>query len=112
MASIAAISFFFPAEDGIRCGHVTGVQTCALPICAGLLYAGTEFGLFVSFDDGAHWQPLQQNLPATPVTDLVVHRNDLVVSTQGRAFWILDDLTPLHEIADPARRTRIAAAPA
>jgi hypothetical protein len=65
----------------------------------GLLYAGTEFGLFVSFDDGGSWQPMQANLPLTPVTDLVVHRRDLVLSTQGRGFWILDDLTPLHAIA-------------
>ncbi|MBI4538380.1 MAG: glycosyl hydrolase [Gemmatimonadetes bacterium] len=64
----------------------------------GLLYAGTEFGLFVSFDDGAHWQSLQLNLPVTPITDLKVHRRDLVVATQGRSFWILDDLTPLHQL--------------
>ncbi len=66
----------------------------------GLLYAGTEFGLFVSFDDGANWQPLQQNLPVTPVTDIAVTRQDLVVATQGRSFWILDDLTPLHQLND------------
>ena len=66
----------------------------------GLLYAGTEFGLFVSFDDGAHWQRFQMNLPVSPVTDLRVHRKDLVVSTQGRAFWVLDDLSALHQIND------------
>ncbi len=66
----------------------------------GLLYAGTEFGLYVSFDDGAHWQRFQNNLPVTPVTDLRVHRKDLVVSTQGRSFWVLDDLSPLHQISD------------
>jgi photosystem II stability/assembly factor-like uncharacterized protein len=65
----------------------------------GLLYAGTEFGIFVSFDGGLRWQPLQMNLPATPITDLKVHRGDLVVGTQGRSFWILDDLTPLRELA-------------
>ena len=71
----------------------------------GLLYAGTEFGLFVSFDDGARWQPLQLNLPVTPVMDMKVHRGDLAVATQGRSFWILDDLGPLRELAaDPARR--------
>ncbi len=64
----------------------------------GLLYAGTEFGLYVSFDDGGHWQPLQLNLPKTPVTDLMVHRQDLIVATQGRSFWVLDDLTPLHQL--------------
>ncbi|HET7464178.1 MAG TPA: hypothetical protein VFJ82_23170, partial [Longimicrobium sp.] len=73
---------------------------------AGLLYAGTEFGMYVSFDDGAHWQPFQLNLPHTPVTDLEVHRNDLVLSTQGRSFWILDDLTPLHQLATLAARPR------
>jgi len=65
----------------------------------GLLYAGTEFGAFVSFDNGAHWQPLQMNLPASPVTDMKVHKGDLVLSTQGRSFWVLDDLTPLRELA-------------
>jgi photosystem II stability/assembly factor-like uncharacterized protein len=63
----------------------------------GLLYVGTESGMFVSFDDGAHWQSLQLNLPVVPVTDLKVHHGDLVVSTQGRSFWILDDLTPLRQ---------------
>ncbi len=66
----------------------------------GLLYAGTEFGLYVSFDDGAHWQRFQQNLPVSPITDMQVHRQDLVVATQGRSFWVLDDLTPLHQITD------------
>ncbi len=65
----------------------------------GLLFAGTEFGVFVSFDDGAHWQPLQMNLPITPVTDLKVHRGDVVLSTQGRSFWVLDDINPLRELA-------------
>jgi len=65
----------------------------------GLLYAATERGVFVSFDGGARWQSLQQNLPRLPVTDLRVHHGDLVVSTQGRGFWILDDATPLREIA-------------
>ena len=66
----------------------------------GLLYAGTEYGVFVSFDDGAHWQSLQLNFPVAPVTDLVVHEKDLVLSTKGRSFWILDDLTPLHQLTD------------
>ena len=65
----------------------------------GLLYAGTEFGMFVSFDNGRRWQPLQQNLPVTPVTDIKVHRKDLVLSTMGRAFWIMDNITPLQQIA-------------
>jgi photosystem II stability/assembly factor-like uncharacterized protein len=74
------------------------------PNRAGLLYAGTEFGAFVSFDSGRHWQSLQQNLPATPVTDIRVHRKDLVISTMGRSFWILDDVSPLQQLgAEQAR---------
>ncbi len=64
----------------------------------GLLYAGTETGVYVSFTDGNSWQPLQLNLPITPVHDLVVHDDDLVIATHGRSFWILDDLTPLRQI--------------
>src|SRR5437870_2883035 len=64
----------------------------------GLLYAGTELGVFVSFDDGARWQPLQLNLPVTPIHDLVVKDDDLVVATHGRSFWVLDDLTPLRQL--------------
>ncbi len=64
----------------------------------GLLYAGTELGVYVSFNDGADWQSLQLNLPVTPVHDLVVKEDDLVVATHGRSFWILDDLTPLQQI--------------
>ena len=64
----------------------------------GLLYAGTELGVFVSFDDGAHWQPLQLNLPVTPIHDLVVKDDDLVVATHGRSFWMLDDLTPVRQV--------------
>ena len=65
----------------------------------GLLYAGTEFGAFVSFDNGRHWQTLQQNLPATPVTDIRVVRGDLVIATMGRSFWIMDDIAPLRQLA-------------
>jgi photosystem II stability/assembly factor-like uncharacterized protein len=65
----------------------------------GLLYAGTEFGIFLSFDNGAHWQSFQLNLPNVPVTDIKVHRNDLIVSTQGRAFWILDNISSLHQLS-------------
>ncbi|HVS63194.1 MAG TPA: glycosyl hydrolase [Thermoanaerobaculia bacterium] len=64
----------------------------------GLLFAGTEFGMFVSFDGGARWQPFQLDLPVSPITDLVVHHDDLVVATQGRSFWILDDLTRLRQL--------------
>ncbi len=62
----------------------------------GLLYAGTETGMYISFDGGNFWYHNQLNLPVAPITDLMVHRNDLVAATQGRAFWILDDLTPLR----------------
>jgi len=65
----------------------------------GLLYAGTEFGMFVSFDNGGHWQPFQLNLPNVPINDIRVHRKDLIVATQGRAMWIIDDLSPLHQLA-------------
>jgi hypothetical protein len=65
----------------------------------GLLFAGTEFAIFVSFDNGRQWHSLQQNLPATPVTDIRVHRGDLVISTMGRSFWIMDDIAPLRQIA-------------
>ena len=63
----------------------------------GLLYAGTETGVFVSFNDGDDWQPLQLNLPNCSVRDLVIHADDLVIATHGRSFWILDDLTPLRQ---------------
>jgi photosystem II stability/assembly factor-like uncharacterized protein len=68
------------------------------PVRRGLLYAGTEKGVYVSFDDGDHWQPLQANLPVTSVRDLDVHGDDLVIATHGRAFWILDGLTPLRQL--------------
>ncbi len=66
----------------------------------GLLYAGTEFGLFLSFDDGETWKNFQQGLPVTPITDLKVHREDLVLSTMGRGFWILDNITALHHVTE------------
>ncbi len=66
----------------------------------GLLYAGTETGVYVSFNDGANWRPMKLNLPTTPVHDLVIKENDLVVATHGRAFWILDDLSPLRQFSD------------
>jgi hypothetical protein len=68
----------------------------------GLLYAGTETGLYISFDAGENWQPLQLNLPAVPITDLAVHKRDkdLIVATQGRSFWVLDDLPVLHQMTD------------
>ena len=72
------------------------------PVRRGLLYAGTEKGIYVSFDDGVSWQPLQLNLPVTSVRDIAVHGDDLVVATHGRAFWVLDDIAPLRQAADVA----------
>jgi hypothetical protein len=63
-----------------------------------ILYAGTELGVYVSFDSGAHWQPLQLNLPQSPIHDLVVKDDDLVVATHGRSFWVLDNITPLRQV--------------
>jgi photosystem II stability/assembly factor-like uncharacterized protein len=68
------------------------------PVRKGLLYAGTWNGIYVSFDDGDHWQSLQLNLPTATVTDLDVHGDDLVASTYGRSLWILDDITPLRQL--------------
>ena len=82
-------------------GIPEGAYTRAIredPKRKGLLYAGTEVGVFVSFDDGGHWQPLQLNLPVSPVHDLVVKNDDLVAATHGRSFWVLDNLTPLRQI--------------
>jgi len=64
----------------------------------GLLFAGTEHTVYVSFDDGDHWQSLRLNLPATSIRDLVVHDDDIVVGTHGRSFWILDNITPLRQL--------------
>jgi photosystem II stability/assembly factor-like uncharacterized protein len=72
-----------------------------------LLYAGTETGIFVSFDGGANWQPLQLNLPQSPIHDLVVKNDDLVVATHGRSFWILDDITPLRQLSDQMAKADI-----
>lgn len=78
------------------------------PVRRGLLFAGTERGAFVSFDDGAAWQSLQTALPSTSVRDIEVHGNDLVIATHGRGFYILDDMDPLRALAaDPAATTRL-----
>jgi hypothetical protein len=83
------------------------------PVQPGLLFAGTETTVYVSFDNGDHWQSLRQNLPSTSIRDLDVHtahhQNDLVIGTYGRGFWVLDDITPLREIA--AKSQTIASAP-
>ena len=70
------------------------------PRRANLLFAGTEQGVYISFNDGAAWQPLQLNLPTVPINDLVVKNNDLVLATHGRSFWVLDDVTPLEQYED------------
>jgi photosystem II stability/assembly factor-like uncharacterized protein len=70
------------------------------PARHGLLYAGTETGLYISFDDGASWQRFQLNLPVSPIHDLLVKENDLLAGTHGRSIWVLDDLTPLHQMTD------------
>jgi photosystem II stability/assembly factor-like uncharacterized protein len=70
------------------------------PVRKGLLFAGTETSVWVSFDDGDHWQSLQLNLPHTSMRDLGIHDSDLIVATHGRSFWILDDITPLRQLAD------------
>ena len=102
-------------DDGIDPQHFTRALR-ADPEHPGLLYAGTERGVYGSFDDGASWQSLQGNLPVVPITDLVVKENDLVAATQGRGYWILDDLTPLHQLEPvpaevPAHRLHTARGP-
>ena len=69
------------------------------PVCKGLLYAGTERGVYVSFDDGDHWQSLRLNMPVVSIHDLAIEQDDLVAATYGRSFWILDDVTPLRQIS-------------
>ncbi len=73
----------------------------------GLLYCGTEAGVYFSLDDGASWQPLQANLPACAVYDLAVHEDDLLAATHGRGFWIMDDLSPLHQMTDDVQRAAL-----
>ena len=92
-----SITSGIPADQFIRVARED-------PARRGLLYAGGEFGMYVSFDDGNRWQSLQRNLPVVPIHDLVVKDNDLVAATHGRSFWILDDLTPLQQLADSVAR--------
>ena len=88
-------------NHGIPADDYTRVIRCD-PARPGLLYAGTETGVYVSFDDGGSWQPLQLNLPVAPIYDLLVKRADLIAATHGRSFWIFDDLTRLHQLAEDA----------
>ena len=94
------------ADQGIAPqAYVQAVR--ADPVRAGLVYAGTETGVYVSFDDGDHWQSLQLNLPVVSVRDLAVHGGDLIAATHGRSFWVLDDLTPLRQMGDSALRAPV-----
>ncbi|WP_300441014.1 glycosyl hydrolase [Christiangramia sp.] len=73
----------------------------------GLLYAGTETGMYISFDDGANWKPFQLNLPIVPITDLAIKDNNLIVATQGRSLWILDDLSLIHQLSEVEKKENI-----
>ncbi len=91
-----AITAGIPDDDFTRCIRED-------PKRRGLLYAGTESAIYVSFDDGGHWEPLQLNLPRVPIHDLAIKNDELVAATHGRSFWILDDLTVLHQMTDAVR---------
>lgn len=84
---------------GINAQHFTRVVR-ADPVKRGILYAGTETGMYISFNDGADWKPFQLNLPIVPITDLAIKQNNLIAATQGRSFWIIDDLTVIHQLND------------
>lgn len=92
--------------NGIPSNHFTRVLR-ADPVRKGLLYVGTESGMYLSFDDGASWNPFQLNLPLVPITDLALKDNNLVVATQGRSAWVIDDLTPLHQLVNDTRNKEV-----
>lgn len=102
----ASWTLLTPGTNGIPAHAPTRVVR-EDPAREGLLYAGTEFGMYISFDNGKQWHPLQLNLPVVPITDMRVQHGDLVISTQGRSFWILNNLSSLHQLSD-----RLASAPA
>lgn len=85
--------------NGIKGDHFTRVVRVD-PARKGLLYAGTETGMYISYNDGARWYPFQMNLPIVPITDLTIKNNNLIAATQGRSFWLIDDLTLVHQLAD------------
>ncbi len=85
--------------NGIDDEHFTRAIR-ADPDREGLLYAGTESGMYVSFDDGDNWTSFQLNLPVVPITDMTMKNKDLIVATQGRSFWLIDDLSPLHQLSE------------
>jgi photosystem II stability/assembly factor-like uncharacterized protein len=93
-------------NDGIRADDFTRVIRVD-PARPGLLYAGTETGVYISFDDGGSWQPFQLNLPVAPVHDLLIKDNDLIAGTHGRSIWVLDDITPLHQVGDATGDTHL-----
>ncbi len=82
--------------NGISSMHFTRALRADRKI-KGLLYCGTEYGMYISYDDGANWKPFQLNLPVVPITDLTIKENDLIVATQGRSFWVLDDLSVVQQ---------------
>lgn len=88
--------------DGIEDEHFTRVVR-EDPKRKGLLYAGTETGMYISFNDGAHWEKFQLNLPIVPITDLTIKDDNLIVATQGRSVWVIDDLTVLHQLDDATK---------
>ena len=90
--------------NGIDPGHFTRVIRSD-PKVSGILYAGTESGMYMSYDDGNHWQTLQLNLPVVPITDLTIKEDNLIAATQGRSFWILDDLNQLRQLMKPQAKT-------
>ena len=99
--------------NGLPSDERTGSQVHVIredPKQKGLLFAGTETTVFVSFDDGDHWQSLRLNLPSTSIRDMVFHTddhmNDLVIGTYGRGFWVLDDMSPLRDIAAKGQADR------
>ena len=107
--------YIYRTHDGGKTWQaiVTGLPLSAVntvredPIRKGLLFAGSETGVSVSFDDGDHWQSLQMNLPRTSMRDLVIHDNDIVVATHGRSFWILDDITPLRQLTPDLQQAAV-----
>jgi photosystem II stability/assembly factor-like uncharacterized protein len=92
--------------DGIDPTHFTRVVR-ADQKRSGLLYAGTEFGMYISFDDGTSWKPFQLNLPIVPINDLTIKNDNLIAATQGRSFWLIDDLTPLHQLNETVSKADV-----
>ncbi len=100
-----------PIANGIPDGSFVNVVR-EDPVRRGLLYAGTERGVYVSFDDGSSWQSLQLNLPVTSIRDIAVHGDDLIVATHGRSFWVMDDVAPLRAMTETTGRTAYLFPPA